>query len=200
MYKVFYNNALIIIGSSSPKHEGQLRQNVADKNSLFSFLDYYLNSVKPEDTYLHGYETGSMWEDFQSYFYQMTAAGGLVRNGNGDYLFIKRFNMWDLPKGKIEARESLEECALREVMEETHLQSVSMLEKLLATYHIYFLKGKWVLKITHWYGMRTDFEGVLKPQLEEGITEVKWMDLKTSHESLATSYRSLHESLKKYLS
>ncbi len=47
------------------------------------------------------------------------AAGGLVQNSNGDFLFMERNETIDLPKGKLEKGESDEEGALREVEEET---------------------------------------------------------------------------------
>ena len=46
------------------------------------------------------------------------AAGGLVKNENGDYLFIYRNDKWDLPKGKIEKDEKTKVAAVREVEEE----------------------------------------------------------------------------------
>ena len=51
------------------------------------------------------------------------AAGGLVQNTNGDFLFMERNNTLDLPKGKLEKGESDEEGALREVEEETGVLS-----------------------------------------------------------------------------
>jgi ADP-ribose pyrophosphatase YjhB (NUDIX family) len=47
------------------------------------------------------------------------AAGGLVENEHGEILLIYRKKHWDLPKGKLDAGETLEECAVREVEEET---------------------------------------------------------------------------------
>jgi 8-oxo-dGTP diphosphatase len=55
------------------------------------------------------------------------AAGGVVvRQGSGgiEVLLVHRpeYDDWTFPKGKLEAGESLEECALREVEEETGLR------------------------------------------------------------------------------
>ncbi|MBO5844060.1 MAG: NUDIX domain-containing protein, partial [Bacteroidales bacterium] len=47
------------------------------------------------------------------------AAGGLVQNEKGEYLFIFRNNHLDLPKGHKEEGENLEVTAVREVEEET---------------------------------------------------------------------------------
>jgi len=53
---------------------------------------------------------------------QVRAAGGLVVR-DGDVLLVHRpkYDDWTFPKGKAEDGESDEECALREVLEETGL-------------------------------------------------------------------------------
>ena len=48
-------------------------------------------------------------------FTVIKAAGGLVENQNGDPLLIYRNEVWDLPKGKLEKSETIEEGAIREV-------------------------------------------------------------------------------------
>ena len=58
-------------------------------------------------------------QSFQILFKPMTAAGGLVINPDNEFLFIFRKGKWDLPKGKPEKDESLDDCAIREVTEET---------------------------------------------------------------------------------
>ena len=52
------------------------------------------------------------------------AAGGLVRNNKGKMLFIFRKNKWDLPKGKVDKGETLENGAMREVEEETGVKKL----------------------------------------------------------------------------
>ena len=47
------------------------------------------------------------------------AAGGIVTDEAGRMLLIRRNGRWDLPKGKVEAGETLLQAALREVEEET---------------------------------------------------------------------------------
>ena len=49
------------------------------------------------------------------------AAGGCIFNHRGEVLLVHRprYDDWSFPKGKLDKGETLEECALREVFEET---------------------------------------------------------------------------------
>ena len=108
-------------------------------------------------------------------FVIIQAGGGLVDNGKGQYLFMFRRNKWDLPKGKLDRGETLEQCAVREVGEETGLAPVKLEAPLLVTWHTYDENGKHILKETHWYRMSTSADQSITPQQEEQITEVRWV-------------------------
>uniref|UniRef100_UPI0040486A1B NUDIX hydrolase n=3 Tax=Flavobacterium TaxID=237 RepID=UPI0040486A1B len=97
------------------------------------------------------------------------AGGGLVYNAKGEVLFIFRNGKWDLPKGGTEKNETIEETAMREVEEETGVNGLSIKEKLQKTYHIFKRNGRYKLKITQWFEMQTNFEGITEGQAEEGI-------------------------------
>jgi len=113
---------------------------------------------------------------FWKKFLLVKAGGGLVRNGEEKYLFMFRRGVWDLPKGKLDPGETIEHCAIREVMEETGIEGVIMEGPLLITYHTYDESGKHILKETHWFRMQAPAPGELTPQLEEQITELRWVD------------------------
>src|SRR5215813_7232343 len=49
---------------------------------------------------------------FFSKFVLVPAAGGVVKNEIKEILMIYRKGKWDLPKGKLDKKESLEECAV----------------------------------------------------------------------------------------
>ena len=102
------------------------------------------------------------------------AAGGLVKNENKEYLFIYRNDKWDIPKGKVERDERIKEAAVREVEEECGIKVSELGDKICKTYHAYIYKGDVVLKKTHWFKMKCKDQGKLKPQKEEGITDVRW--------------------------
>ena len=110
----------------------------------------------------------------------------MVINPNKKVLFIYRNNVWDLPKGHIEKNESTESAAVREVEEECGIENSTIIQKLIITYHIYFLDGI-KLKETHWFLMHSDDSNNLIPQLEEGITEVALKD----HVGDKTNWRTM---------
>ncbi len=114
------------------------------------------------------------WAHFQSCFRLIQAAGGRVINEDNAVLFIYRRDTWDLAKGKVDKGETLEEAAVREVKEECGLVDLHLQSFLLATYHIYEIKHKWVLKTTFWYNMSATKHQPLIPQLEEEITDMRW--------------------------
>ncbi len=109
----------------------------------------------------------------------VTAAGGVVFRtvqGQEQLLLMFRRGEWDLPKGKIDAGETVSECALREVSEETGIKGLLLGEFLLCTYHSYTdAWGHWD-KTTHWYRMRVLGDGgTLKPQASECIERLEWV-------------------------
>jgi 8-oxo-dGTP pyrophosphatase MutT (NUDIX family) len=136
------------------------------------------------------------WKDFCSKFIMIEAAGGLVFNKEEQILMIFRNGKWDLPKGKLEEGENKKQCAIREVEEECSIVGLDITEKIIETYHTYSLKGEEILKRTYWYKMRTDFDGELSPQIEEGITKVSWIDKDKISEKLTNSYGNILDVLK----
>ncbi|MBD0852371.1 NUDIX hydrolase [Maribacter arenosus] len=116
------------------------------------------------------------------------AAGGVVTNSKGKVLFIYRNDKWDLPKGKLDKGETIAECAIREVEEETGVKKLKIENFLNTTYHIFKRNGKYRLKEVHWFAMKTTYEGKLKGQASEGIEKVKWKGPNKIKKALANSY------------
>ncbi|MEP7321498.1 MAG: NUDIX domain-containing protein [Saprospiraceae bacterium] len=102
------------------------------------------------------------------------AAGGIVQRTDHKFLFIQRRGWWDLPKGKLDDKESPRQAALREVKEEVGLDS-KIRYSLPDTYHCYTIKDTLIIKITSWYVMSTK-QNKPKLQHEEDITGCKWVD------------------------
>ncbi len=125
----------------------------------------------------------------------LIAAGGLVENELGQVLMIFRRGKWDLPKGKLDPHESIEECALREVQEETGIQEITMGKFICTTSHEYY--DKWlqqdVVKESHWYHMLASYTEQLVPQTEEDITEIRWVSSREWPTLLALSYPTIQQ-------
>jgi 8-oxo-dGTP pyrophosphatase MutT (NUDIX family) len=130
---------------------------------------------------------------FWKKFLLIKAGGGLVRNGEGRYLFMLRRGVWDLPKGKLDPGETIEQCAVREVGEETGLQGVQLEGPLVITYHTYDESGKHILKETHWFRMSVSDTTGLKPQQEEQITELRWVAADGTKEVLSHTFPSIRD-------
>ena len=64
-------------------------------------------------------DPGAAFGAFAAEFALIEAAGGVVVNDCGQWLMIRRNGRWDLPKGHLECGERIEECAAREIEEET---------------------------------------------------------------------------------
>jgi len=172
-YNIYINQKALIITSDMP-------QNMSDFQLIeaqdFDFLNFYKSISKKSMSkfFIITNSPKKLFNAIKNSLKVIEAAGGLVINEENKYLFIKRNGKWDLPKGKLELNEKKKDAAVREVEEECGITVKKLDKKLLKTYHIYELKGKIVLKISHWYAMQAKSNQKLVPQLEEGITEVKW--------------------------
>ncbi len=120
------------------------------------------------------------------------SAGGLVVDTTGKLgLLIGRRDqkdasgkriLWSLPKGHIEEGETPEQAALREVQEETGIESI--IEKSLGVIDFWFMAGgKRIHKTVHHYLFR-ESGGLLAAQ-ETEVDEVAWFPLTEIVEKLA---------------
>ena len=114
-------------------------------------------------------------------------------NDKGDILFIFRNGKWDLPKGKIEGKETIEAAALREVEEETGVKDLKIVKPLETTYHIFKRNGRHRIKITNWFEMHSSYSGELVPEEIEGITKVEWLNTEQTQKALENSYANIKE-------
>lgn len=150
-----------------------------------------LNSTSLEGVRLIGKNDKKLLKKFLKKLPNIVAGGGKVLNGKGEILFIYRNDKWDLPKGKVEGNESIEETSLREVEEETNVTGLKIVKQLDTTYHIFKRNGRHRIKITYWFEMTSDFHGKLEPQLEEGITKVEWLNPAQTVEAMENSYANI---------
>jgi 8-oxo-dGTP diphosphatase len=96
------------------------------------------------------------------------AAGGLVvRDGKVLLVHRPKYDDWSFPKGKCDAGEPDEACALREVAEETGLRC-ELLEEIGETSYI---DGKGRPKVVRYWRMRA-LDGEFVPHDE--VDEIRW--------------------------
>lgn len=160
-----------------------------------------LHEIKKEE-----FHAGVLWnanlEELKKAFFKnftvIEAAGGIVQNSNKEMLFIHRLGKWDLPKGKVEKGEKADDCALREVTEETGTKDLTLKKKIGETFHVYDEFGKHFLKISHWFYMTCPARQKLIPQTDEHITEVKWVKTMDIKEPMKNTYPSIKDILSKF--
>lgn len=133
---------------------------------------------------------------FKSKYNIIKAAGGLVFKG-GEVLLIYRLKKWDLPKGKLEQGEKSKVGAIREVEEECNIK-VELGKKICSTWHTYKRNGKRILKKTNWYIMYCVDDSNMKPQVEENIERLKWMNDREAYQALYNSYASIRQVFRSY--
>ena len=138
----------------------------------------------------------STFEYFKKQFHFIQAGGGLVKNGKDEYLFIFRRGKWDLPKGKLDKGETILECAMREVKEETGIVNLTASDHLVDTWHVYHERGKFILKESVWFHMTTEAYDELTPQTEEDIHEIRWLKKKDWQSIYENTFPSIKDVLK----
>jgi len=189
MYKVFIKDTPIIL--STVKNIGKQYTAIPIKDIKFKKLIKDINKGKLKYVNLYHPDKAMLDSILLEKLPVVIAAGGMVYNSKQQILFIKRNNRWDLPKGRVEKNERLEDAAIREVEEETGVKDLELGEFITKTYHVFKRNKKWKLKVTYWYEMHSDYQGKLKPQKEEGIKKVKWKNFEQSQRALKNTYENV---------
>ncbi|WP_299890033.1 NUDIX domain-containing protein [uncultured Lacinutrix sp.] len=189
MHYIFVNDKPIILTTKVEKETNF--KNFLLKDVSIDTIIKTISKRKIESVRLIHHNPNTILKKFLAKLPNVVAGGGKVFNNKGDVLFIFRNNKWDLPKGKSEGKESIEETAIREVEEETGVNGLKINKPLETTYHIFKRNDKLKIKITYWFEMNTNFEGELFPQENEGITKVAWLNKEEATKALKNSYANI---------
>lgn len=147
------------------------------RNNLLLYIDMVERTTVIKRMIIHYPDFEELKKDFKYHFREIKAGGGLVHNEKGEFLFIYRRGSWDLPKGKIESKETKKQATLREITEETGIKKMSIVERILITRHTYRSNvGRRIIKKSYWYLIEAPKQ-VLKPQATEDIAKARWMTL-----------------------
>lgn len=189
MYKVFVNDKPLFLTNQVEK-ETDFQMFLLETVDFEQLIKKMFNN-KIQKAYLYHPDEKETLKKLKEKIPVAKAGGGLVYNKKGEVLFIFRNGKWDLPKGGIEKGEEIEDTAMREVEEETGVSGLKITQKLQKTYHVFKRSGQYKLKVTHWFEMKTNYDGILTGQANEGIEKVAWLGPDEIKEALKNSYENI---------
>lgn len=176
--KVYYNSRFLLLTTDDIQPAGNqliVETHNLSKDLLNEGIQKFIQQNDGPNLILKCKNVNSLFEELKTQFKYIEAAGGLIEQ-NKKYLFIYRLDKWDLPKGKIDKGENPRQAAIRECEEECAISGLEIIKELPSTYHIYPYKGRYALKTTYWFLMKSSFTGKLIPQTEENIEKAEWLD------------------------
>lgn len=192
--KIFFNNRHIKLDVKSFVTVGyQDVEFFTDVEQLRHLVDAFIADEEKPDMCILADDARALEKAFLSLFPIINAAGGLIHDGDDEYLVIDRKGVPDLPKGKAEQGEGPVQTALREVGEETGLLGVNVIDRIQETYHTYYIKDQLVLKRTVWFSMSVPGRPKLTPEAEEGITGARWVSRNQMKAEAEKTYKSLRD-------
>jgi ADP-ribose pyrophosphatase YjhB (NUDIX family) len=200
MYRIFHGKHRIYLtndDSHVAKYNPDFIFKKPKEEQIKEALKVSKKATKPLKILLLGNPDKILKKVVSEFKYQI-AGGGIVENKDGKILLMKRLGKWDLPKGKLDKGETIEECSLREIEEETGATDLSVESSFAETYHTYYRNEKWIIKHTHWYIVKCKDGSKLSPQLDEDIEQVAWVDFDTIDVLKIDTYPAIRRLLKLY--
>ena len=196
MHKIYFEKRCIVV--CRPEEAVLADPNAVEfhpgeRIDIHALVSMFEGSDTLQRIYIPDEDTEGMYRRLCAEFREVNAAGGLVSNRRADYLLIRRNGLWDLPKGHQEPGEDIAVTALREVQEETGVQSLELRDLICITDHCYLRGGVWHLKHTWWYDMLYTDPVDLTPQLEEDISKAAWVAKSSLPPYLKNTFPSILE-------
>lgn len=205
-YKIYINESpLILTQTSDLDDETAFERSLihakyrGKPKMLLNYIELLEKNKHHDGIIIQADDVEQLWWDFKSLYNYIKAGGGLVLDPYGKVLLIFRRGVWDLPKGKQDPGETLAETAVREVMEETGLTNLKLIERLGNGYHCYMMSKQKTLKRTRWYLMQTTTPDKLVLQKEEGIQDAAWFDPKEIPKLNMPMYNNIRDVLVRYV-
>ncbi len=109
------------------------------------------------------------------------SCGGVIYRLNNDkiqiLLILDQNNKWTFPKGLVEDKEELLTTAKREIKEETGIVKLTTVAKLVPIVYLFTHNKTLIQKTVHYFLFQCDFGVKPIPQQEEGIQQIKFIDI-----------------------
>ena len=119
---------------------------------------------------------------------EILAAGGVVvdtKTARPRVLLVHRprYDDWSFPKGKLDTAETVEDAALREVLEETGIQCKIVRKIEILRYSYQTSKGRRRPKVVHYFLMDALTDEIRVPGAE--VDRAEWLDFETASRMLS---------------
>lgn len=194
-YNLFFNEivlSIVIYDKNQLKYVQKQKKLLFEENAAFDeAIDIFLNQKKHVDLYCSKENKAKLVEKLKENFCYQKTAGGIVYNTNEKILVMLRLGHYDFPKGHIEGSETPMQAAVREVKEETAIDNVTVKKYIGNSFHVYVDQHVVYLKENVWFSMLSENRTKLKPQTEEGIEDLFWLDKDEIREKIDEFYPSL---------
>ncbi len=195
MSNIYFGNITFkLSGKPQLRPNNSLSYNELRKSDIINFLREAGRELTPGIIEITDSNENTIREYFKENLVYIEAAGGLVQNPAGEILFIFRHGKWDLPKGKPEKGENMEETAMREVEEETGVSGLKIIATLPSTWHIYDLdQQNYAVKRSYWFKMLAKNWKDIQIQTEEDISDAEWIKMPVPDYILDNAFLSIRE-------
>ncbi len=193
MYKIFYKFNKIIFFKKNKNHinvNAHILLNPTTEQIKSALDTCFLKMNNINNLIVLSNNPQRYFDDFLSKLKKIECGGTIASNQYNELLMIKKYNIWDLPKGKIDEQEDAKQTAIRELKEETGIKSHEVIRQLNYSLHIYPLGDEWVLKKTYWFLLSAKKRKPI-PQTKENISEAMWMNVIKINEIRKNVYPSV---------